>query len=102
MSDTNQRIADIVGGKDVVLFMKGTPLFPQCGFSSRARGLTGPVSREGIARVAEARAARPSALDAESSTVMRGSPASRPLFATTPSRTAVSPGQIEATICRAD
>ena len=36
MSDTNQRIADIVGGNDVVLFMKGTPLFPQCGFSSRA------------------------------------------------------------------
>jgi len=25
-----------VGGNDVVLFMKGTPLFPQCGFSSRA------------------------------------------------------------------
>ena len=36
MSDTNQRIADIVGDNDVVLFMKGTPLFPQCGFSSRA------------------------------------------------------------------
>jgi len=36
MSDTNQRIADIVNGTDVVLFMKGTPLFPQCGFSSRA------------------------------------------------------------------
>lgn len=31
-----QRIADIVNGNDVVLFMKGTPLFPQCGFSSRA------------------------------------------------------------------
>jgi monothiol glutaredoxin len=31
-----QRIADIVKGHDVVLFMKGTPLFPQCGFSSRA------------------------------------------------------------------
>ena len=31
-----QRIADIVNGHDVVLFMKGTPLFPQCGFSSRA------------------------------------------------------------------
>lgn len=31
-----QRIADIVAGSDVVLFMKGTPLFPQCGFSSRA------------------------------------------------------------------
>jgi monothiol glutaredoxin len=36
MSDTNQRIAQIVAGHDVVLFMKGTPLFPQCGFSSRA------------------------------------------------------------------
>lgn len=36
MSDTNERIAKIVGENDVVLFMKGTPLFPQCGFSSRA------------------------------------------------------------------
>ncbi len=36
MSDSNTRIAEIVTGSDVVLFMKGTPLFPQCGFSSRA------------------------------------------------------------------
>ncbi len=36
MSDVNQRIADIVEANDVVLFMKGTPLFPQCGFSNRA------------------------------------------------------------------
>ena len=36
MSEPNQRIADIVGANDVVLFMKGTALFPQCGFSSRA------------------------------------------------------------------
>jgi len=36
MSDTNARISEIVNGNDVVLFMKGTPLFPQCGFSSRA------------------------------------------------------------------
>ena len=36
MSDTNARLAQIVGSHDVVLFMKGTPLFPQCGFSSRA------------------------------------------------------------------
>ena len=36
MSDVNQRISDIVQGNDIVLFMKGTPLFPQCGFSSRA------------------------------------------------------------------
>jgi len=33
---THARIAEIVNGNDVVLFMKGTPLFPQCGFSSRA------------------------------------------------------------------
>jgi monothiol glutaredoxin len=33
---THTRIAEIVGGNDVVLFMKGTPLFPQCGFSSKA------------------------------------------------------------------
>jgi monothiol glutaredoxin len=30
------RIDNIVKSADVVLFMKGTPLFPQCGFSSRA------------------------------------------------------------------
>jgi monothiol glutaredoxin len=30
------RIRESVEGNDVVLFMKGTPLFPQCGFSSRA------------------------------------------------------------------
>jgi monothiol glutaredoxin len=36
MSDTNARLAEIVKSNDVVLFMKGTPLFPQCGFSSRA------------------------------------------------------------------
>ena len=36
MSDANSRIAEIVSGNDVVLFMKGTPLFPQCGFSSKA------------------------------------------------------------------
>ncbi len=36
MSDVNTRIGDIVTSNDVVLFMKGTPLFPQCGFSSRA------------------------------------------------------------------
>ena len=36
MSDVNSRISDIVKDSDVVLFMKGTPLFPQCGFSNRA------------------------------------------------------------------
>ncbi len=36
MSDANSRISAIVTSNDVVLFMKGTPLFPQCGFSSKA------------------------------------------------------------------
>lgn len=37
MTDAAQsRIADLVAQHDVLLFMKGTPLFPQCGFSSRA------------------------------------------------------------------
>jgi monothiol glutaredoxin len=36
VTDAQDRIADIVKKNDVVLFMKGTALFPQCGFSSRA------------------------------------------------------------------
>ena len=36
MSDSQQRIADIVTASPVVLFMKGTAQFPQCGFSGRA------------------------------------------------------------------
>jgi monothiol glutaredoxin len=33
-NSVSQRIAAIVGGDDVVLFMKGVPAAPQCGFSS--------------------------------------------------------------------
>ena len=40
MSDAStpasSRIAELVKQNDIVLFMKGTALFPQCGFSSRA------------------------------------------------------------------
>ena len=36
MTDVNARIDTLVKQSDVVLFMKGTALFPQCGFSSRA------------------------------------------------------------------
>ncbi len=36
MSDVQQRIDELVKGNRVVLFMKGTPQFPQCGFSGRA------------------------------------------------------------------
>jgi monothiol glutaredoxin len=36
VTDAKGRIDEIVKKNDVVLFMKGTALFPQCGFSSRA------------------------------------------------------------------
>ena len=31
---TKERIQTEVDGSDVLLFMKGTPVFPQCGFSA--------------------------------------------------------------------
>jgi monothiol glutaredoxin len=36
MSDVQQRIDALVKGHKVVLFMKGSAQFPQCGFSGRA------------------------------------------------------------------
>ncbi|HEY5801554.1 MAG TPA: Grx4 family monothiol glutaredoxin [Burkholderiaceae bacterium] len=36
MSDVQSWIKDTVSGNEVVLFMKGTAQFPQCGFSGRA------------------------------------------------------------------
>jgi len=35
MSDVNDIITSEISDNDVVLFMKGTPVFPQCGFSSQ-------------------------------------------------------------------
>ncbi|MDB5315310.1 MAG: grxD [Rhodospirillales bacterium] len=35
MTDTNARIQAEIDASPVVLFMKGTPVFPQCGFSAR-------------------------------------------------------------------
>ena len=35
MSDVKERIDALVKANEVVLFMKGSALFPQCGFSSR-------------------------------------------------------------------
>ena len=34
--DVKQKIGNLVTSNDIVLFMKGSALFPQCGFSSRA------------------------------------------------------------------
>jgi monothiol glutaredoxin len=36
MTDVKERIDALVKANEVVLFMKGSALFPQCGFSSRA------------------------------------------------------------------
>ena len=36
MSEIREQIRSTVQSDDVVLFMKGTPDFPQCGFSGRA------------------------------------------------------------------
>ena len=35
-SQVGERLDTLVNANEIVLFMKGTPLFPQCGFSSRA------------------------------------------------------------------
>ena len=39
MSDVRTRIEKILNENKVVLFMKGTPAFPQCGFSARATSI---------------------------------------------------------------
>lgn len=39
MSDVNAKIKDTVEKNDVVLFMKGSKMMPQCGFSSRVAGV---------------------------------------------------------------
>ncbi len=36
MTTVHDRISTLVTSNDIVLFMKGTPMFPQCGFSSTA------------------------------------------------------------------
>ena len=32
--ETKQKIKELIDNNDICLFMKGTPVFPQCGFSS--------------------------------------------------------------------
>lgn len=39
MSEVKLRIEKILGENKIVLFMKGTPEFPQCGFSARAAAI---------------------------------------------------------------
>ena len=39
MTDAQNRIDETVKSNDVVLYMKGTKMMPQCGFSSRVAGV---------------------------------------------------------------
>ncbi len=39
MADLRKKISDLISSDDVVLFMKGTPDFPQCGFSANVIGI---------------------------------------------------------------
>lgn len=39
MADVKERIEQILGSNKVVLFMKGSPQMPQCGFSARAAAI---------------------------------------------------------------
>jgi len=48
--EVQQRVDDAIAENDVVLFMKGTALMPQCGFSRRALGLI-RQHREDVATV---------------------------------------------------
>ena len=34
-----EQLKEIIDGNEVILFMKGTPDFPQCGFSGRTAGI---------------------------------------------------------------
>jgi len=43
MSDIAEQIKETVDSNDVVLFMKGTPEAPQCGFSSKVSQILGFV-----------------------------------------------------------
>jgi monothiol glutaredoxin len=51
MSDVQTWIKDTVTGTPVVLFMKGTAQFPQCGFSGRAIQILKACGVENIATV---------------------------------------------------
>ncbi|MEM9707427.1 MAG: Grx4 family monothiol glutaredoxin [Pseudomonadota bacterium] len=45
-TDAQTQIKEIVAGNDVVLFMKGTKMMPQCGFSNRVAGVLNYIGVE--------------------------------------------------------
>jgi len=46
MSNTEQTIKDLINSNDVFLFMKGSPDFPQCGFSGQVAQILAYLSLE--------------------------------------------------------
>jgi monothiol glutaredoxin len=48
--EVRENVESTIADNDVVLFMKGTPLMPQCGYSRRALGLV-QQHREDVATV---------------------------------------------------
>ena len=46
MSDVKNRIETLLNDNNCVLFMKGTPQFPQCGFSARAVAILDELGAE--------------------------------------------------------
>lgn len=46
MTDIQQQIKETVEGNDVVLYMKGTKLMPQCGFSNRVANILNGIKVE--------------------------------------------------------
>ena len=48
--EVTERVDEAIEENEVVLFMKGTPMMPQCGYSERALGLLGK-HREDVATV---------------------------------------------------
>ena len=44
--DVQDRLQGLVDSNEVLLFMKGSPLFPQCGFSSRAVAILNHLGAE--------------------------------------------------------
>jgi len=45
-NDTIERIKRQISGNTVLLYMKGTPHFPQCGFSAKVAHILGTLSAE--------------------------------------------------------
>ena len=46
MSDVNERIKQQLSAHPVLLYMKGSPDFPQCGFSARVTGILRALGTE--------------------------------------------------------